>query len=98
MSYLLILFLPNSFCAGGGDVDHDAISTSRIDKAYVIRVLNQPVDVLNTEAARQFRISLLHCLQHLKCPLETLAEVSAADVNQHRRVRQSHVHVLCEGQ
>jgi hypothetical protein len=52
MSYLLILFLPNSLCAGGGDVDHDAISTSRIDKAYVVRVLNQPVDVLNTKAAR----------------------------------------------
>jgi hypothetical protein len=51
MSYLLILFLPNSLCAGGGDVDHDAIARSRIDKAYVIGILNQPVDVLNTEAA-----------------------------------------------
>ena len=30
MSYLLILFLPNSLCAGGSDVDYDAITTSRI--------------------------------------------------------------------
>ena len=52
MSYLLILFLPNSLCAGGSDVNYDAITTSRIDKADVIRALNQPVDVLNTEAAR----------------------------------------------
>jgi hypothetical protein len=51
MSYSHILFLPNSLCAGGSDVHHDAIARGRIDKAYVVCILNQPVDVLNTEAA-----------------------------------------------